>query len=491
MHRSAGVLLHPTSLPGPYGIGDLGPRARDYVQWLAGAGITWWQVLPLHPPGPGNSPYSAVSTFAGNPMLISPEDLLGDGLVLESEIASPEVPHPLEADFPGARAFKEAMLRSAWRRQQEGGLLQAEFDDFRARHGWWLDDFTMFQAIRKSMELRLWTTWPEDVRHRTGEALDRVRAEHADEITYLAFCQFCFFRQWGRVREAADAHGVRVLGDLPIFVALDSAEVWARPDLFKLDDDLQPTVVAGVPPDYFSATGQLWGNPVYDWERMAESGYAWWVDRVRHAVTLADAVRLDHFRGFAASWEVPAGETVASNGRWVPGPGRALFDRLRDELGGLPLVAEDLGEITEDVIQLRRDLGLPGMAILQFGFSPEPRSTFIPYRHDRDLVVYTGTHDNTTTLGWYEEEAADGERELFEAYTGGEQPPHWAMVRLALGSVADVAVVPHQDLIGAPGARRMNRPGVGEGNWGFRITEEELGADVQARLGALVATYGR
>jgi 4-alpha-glucanotransferase len=492
MERSAGVLLHPTSLPGPFGIGDLGPGARRYVRWLASADVGWWQILPLHPPGPGHSPYSALSTYAGNPLLISPEDLVALGLLERGELvdeAPPSVPNQVEYEAVGR--WKTGILRRAWKRVENDRSTESRIAAFRSEHRSWIDDFALYRAIRRAAEGASWTQWSEGLKHRRPAELDEARDAHADDIAFEVFCQWVFFSQWRRLRTVAARNGVRILGDVPIFVAMDSADVWANPSIFKLDEDLNPTVVAGVPPDYFSVTGQLWGNPLYDWGRLEEDRYAWWVDRLRHAVTLADAVRLDHFRGFEAAWEVPADETVATNGSWVPGPGRDLFDAVRKALGGLPLVAEDLGEITQDVIALRKDLGLPGMAILQFGFAPNPRSSFIPYRHERDLVVYTGTHDNNTTVGWFTDEASPAEKNLFTSYAGPDLRPNWAMIRLAMGSVADLAVVPHQDLVGADGRFRMNRPGVGEGNWTYRISEEDLSHAVRSQLKEMIHVFGR
>jgi 4-alpha-glucanotransferase len=315
---------------------------------------------------------------------------------------------------------------------------------------------------------------------------------HTDEIDFVEFCQFLFFRQWTALRDWAREMGVGIFGDVPIFVARDSAEVWAHPELFLLDDELRPTVVAGVPPDYFSATGQLWGNPLYDWDRMAGDGYSWWVSRMRRTLETVDVARLDHFRGFASYWEVPSGEDTAINGRWRQGPGRSLFDALEKALGRLPLVAEDLGEITPDVIELRKELGLPGMAILHFAFSPDPRSTFIPYALERDLVVYTGTHDNNTTVGWFMEDATEEEKDLVRQYTASSgREVNWELIRLAMASVCENAIVPHQDLVGLGADCRMNTPSVGEGNWRFRITAPMLAEGIQARLYEMIETYGR
>jgi 4-alpha-glucanotransferase len=494
MNRSAGVLLHPTSLPSRYGIGDFGPAAHRYIKWLEEAGISWWQVLPINAPGPGNSPYSAISTFAGNLWLISPQLLVEDGLVESEELDA-------AAAFPAERVayadlipWKKRVLQMAFERfrsQQPPDLVQ-DLAEFRSAHAGWLEEFALFLALKRHHGGAPWYEWPRPFAERQPDAIEGWRAEHAAEVELIVFCQFLFFRQWAEVRRTADDAGVRILGDLPIFVAMDSADVWSHPELFLLDEDLRPTVVAGVPPDYFSSTGQLWGNPLYDWSRMASDGYVWWIDRIRHALSMADALRLDHFRGFEAYWEVPAGDTVAADGRWVPGPGRELFETLRTALGGLPLIAEDLGEITDEVIALRKQVGLPGMAILQFGFSPDPRSTFIPYALERDLVVYTGTHDNNTTVGWYNDDAGDDERDLLRRYVGSDGSEiHWDMVRLAMASTPDLAIVPHQDLAGLGSNCRMNTPGRGLGNWEFRILPWTLKEEIQNRLSDLVWVFGR
>ena len=492
--RSAGVLLHPTSLPSRFGIGDLGPAATDYLGWLAEAGAGWWQVLPLHPAGPGRSPYSAFSTFAGNELLISPERLVEDGILTAEQMAGGPEFQAEWVDFDAVGAWKDRLLREAFERHRAHrrvDLLQ-ELAAFRETHRHWLDDYSLFAALKRVHGGAPWYQWPRPLAHRDPEALAAWSAEFRDEIELVVFSQFLFFRQWAAVRRAAEKAGVSILGDVPIFIALDSADVWVRRELFLLDEDRRPTVVAGVPPDYFSETGQLWGNPLYNWSRMAEDGYGWWIARLRHELELADAVRLDHFRGFAAYWEVPAGHEDARGGVWVDGPGRDLFDALEGALGGLPFVAEDLGEITPDVVALRKELGLPGMAVLQFAFNPRDRSTFLPYRLERDLVVYSGTHDNNTSVGWYEEDADEEERRFVRSYCGTDgSEVHWDFVRLAMGSVARLAIVPHQDLAGLGADCRMNTPAVAEGNWAFRITPWMLSNEIQRRLAGLISTYGR
>jgi len=493
MKRRAGVLLHPTSLPSAFGIGDLGPAAHAYLDWLDAAGISWWQVLPLHPPGPGNSPYSATSTFAGNPLLISPALLLDDGLLVPDDLDDrPELTNEW-VDFSAVIPWKRRIFRRAFDRfKLESGTMADELERFCASNEVWLEDYALFAALKAAFDGAAWYEWPHDLAMRDSDALNRWRTEHHDEIDYEIFVQLLFHRQWRALREHAADVGIGILGDVPIFVARDSAEVWAHPELFLMDDQRRPTVVAGVPPDYFSPTGQLWGNPLYDWSRMADDGYAWWIERLHHTLATVDLVRLDHFRGFAAYWEVPADATVATNGRWIEGPGRRFFDAVSEALGGLPFVAEDLGEITDDVVTLRDDLGLPGMAVLHFGFSTNPRSSFIPYSHTRNLVVYTGTHDNNTTLGWFLDDASDSERDLVRSYVGSScAEVNWDLTRLAMGSVADLAVVPHQDLAGLGADCRMNTPAVAEGNWSFRLMPWMLDSGIRERLAEMVVTFGR
>ena len=396
-------------------------------------------------------------------------------------------------DFDAVIPWKRRLIRRAldrFRRLSESRT--DEFRDFQTANASWLDDYALFAALKTVHGGAAWHDWPDELARRDASALADWRTRHDDEVELEAFAQFLFDRQWTALRDRASELEIGILGDVPIFVAGDSAEVWAHPELFLMDDDRRPAVVAGVPPDYFSETGQLWGNPLYDWDAMAGNGFSWWVERLRHTLSHVDLVRLDHFRGFAAHWEVPADAEVATNGRWVDGPGRAFFDAVAEALGGLPFVAEDLGEITDDVVKLRDDLGLPGMAVLHFGFSPDPRSSFIPYAHVRNQVVYTGTHDNNTSLGWFSEDASEAERELVRRYVGGDcSEVHWDLIRLALASVAGLAVVPHQDLAGLGSDCRMNTPAVGDGNWTFRITPWMLGDEIRARFAEMVHTYGR
>jgi 4-alpha-glucanotransferase len=494
--RASGVLLHPTSLPGPYGIGDLGPAAYQWVEALAKAGQTWWQVLPLGPTGYGDSPYQSFSAFAGNPNLISLELLVRDGLLTPAQIPAETFPEG-EVDYDRVSAFKSRLLTLAAAKfhanilsSMGGSPLGREYKEFCARESHWLNDYALFMDLKKAHRGAPWWDWPEAFALRVPAFLRDAPGE--DPILDLhRIPQFLFFRQWDALKKHANSLGLRLIGDLPIFVAEDSADVWAHPELFLLDEHRRPRVVAGVPPDYFSATGQLWGNPHYDWDRMRADGFAWWKARARATLRLVDRVRLDHFRGFCAAWQVPAGDPTAQNGHWVPGPGEELFAALRQELGGLPFIAEDLGVITPDVDGLRTRLGLPGMRILQFAFGGAVEERFLPHNYDADTVVYTGTHDNDTTAGWFEG-LTPAERDYFLRYApGAGADPAWALIRLAWASVAETAVAPVQDLLRLGSAARMNRPGVPSGNWRWRLRPDEPLAAALDRLGELTAVYQR
>jgi 4-alpha-glucanotransferase len=483
--RSAGILLHPTSLPGPYGVGELGPEALEFVEFLRRGGQRIWQVLPLGPTGAGGSPYSAYSAFAGNPLLISTERLIEDGLIPDA----PESPAG-RVDYRSVIPAKSERLRAAYRRARPG----KDFEAFREEHRVWLEDYALYAALRTRFDGLPWTAWESGLRDREPEALARAREELEEEVRYHEFVQYLFFEHWGEVKEAANDAGIEVIGDIPIFVSHDSADVWANRDLFYLDESGDPTVVSGVPPDYFSETGQLWGNPLYRWERVREDGYAWWVQRMRMALTLYDAVRVDHFRGFSAYWEIPAGEETAKGGRWVEGPGERLFEALDRSLstgGELPIIAEDLGEITPDVEELRDALGLPGMKVLQFAFS-HPENPFLPHNYTSDdWVVYTGTHDNDTTAGWWAS-ASGEERDFARRYLGREFVSVWDLIRLAYSSVARRAVVPMQDALELGTGAKMNLPGTGEGNWEWRLeSAAALSPGLANRLWNLAELYGR
>jgi 4-alpha-glucanotransferase len=468
--RRSGVLLHPTSLPGRWSIGDLGDEAAHFLAWLQRAGQTLWQVLPLGPTGAGNSPYGALSSFAGNPLLVSPARLYLEGLLAQSDLPNVSLHARDHVVFETAIHEKEHALRQAWANfRRLGGDFRESFDAFCSdpERRFWLADWTLFRALKDRFHGREWARWDRPLAAREPESLRAARRELADEVEFHAFVQWVFHRQWSAIRKDAARRGITIIGDLPIYVAWDSADCWANRELFHLDDDGRPTVVAGVPPDYFSETGQLWGNPLYRWDRMKEDGYAWWLHRIRANLALADVIRLDHFRGFAAYWEVDAKEETAVDGRWVPGPGAGFFDVVRRELGDLPLVAEDLGVITDEVTELLEATGLPGMKILQFAFGAVD-SSHAPHHHVPDSVVYTGTHDNDTSRGWFAAAGPD-ERDRTLAYLGGnEESVHWTMMRAAQTSVARWAIVPAQDVFGLGNEARMNVPGVAHGNWTWR-----------------------
>ncbi len=491
--RRAGILLHPTSLPGPYGVGDVGRGATAFLDWAAAAGVGLWQVLPLTPPDAGGSPYTALSAFAGNPLLISPDALVEDGLLPASALSPPPVLAADRVDFPAVAHWKDTLLREAWERfRHDGaGALRDRFRDFAAdtRHAPWLGDWELFRALERREGGRPWNEWPPPLARREPAALDAARRELLVETGFQRFAQFVFFQQWGQLRGAAARRGVRLLGDLPIYVAHHSADVWAHQALFDLDADGRSRHVAGVPPDYFSPTGQRWGNPLYRWDRMAADGYRWWVDRLRASLELTDLVRIDHFRALAAYWQVPASEPTALRGEWVAGPGMALLAALRRGLGGLPIVAEDLGTITPDVEALREAAGLPGMKVLQFAFD-EDDSGHLPHHHTPRSVVYTGTHDNDTTVGWFRDLGAASRARLAD-YLGADGEPHWQLIRSAYTSVADLAVVPMQDVLGLGSEARMNLPGRADGNWGWRVPPGLPRGDEPARLRRLALLSGR
>lgn len=497
MHRTSGVLLHPTSLPGPFGIGDLGPAACGFVDFLAQAGQGLWQMLPLGPTGFADSPYQCTSAFAGNPLLISPERLLESGWIDESDLQHPAFPDG-QVDFGAVKAWKRRLLERAHHGFLAGAGSSArhDFEDFQEGQRSWLDDYALYTAIKSEHAHRAWTEWPEPLALRDPQALDAWADDHRALIERHRFIQFLFFKQFRELRRYAHERGVHLVGDIPIFVAHDSSEVWTHRDWFQLDMHGRPTVIAGVPPDYFSATGQRWGNPLYRWSTLAAEGYGFWVNRLRHVLELVDLVRVDHFRGFAGYWEIPADEPTAVKGRWVPGPGMDLFRALKAALGEeLPLIAEDLGVITDDVVALRDGLDLPGMAILQFAFEDTEggfgQSIFLPHNHHRRLAVYTGTHDNNTLLGWWGG-LAPGLRDHASRYLNSDAGQiQWDFIRAAFASVAELAVFPLQDVLGLGPEGCMNRPGTAQGNWMWRFTGGQIGPGAAERLLELAQLYGR
>ena len=492
-HRASGILLHPTSLPGRFGIGDLGPEACRWLDFLADAGQRLWQVLPLGPTGFGDSPYQCFSAFAGNPHLVSPERLLEDGLLEPAALeAAPDFPAD-RVDYGAVIEWKRVMLARAHARFAAGATprLREAYGEFRGTHAAWLEDFALFMALKDLHGGAVWTAWEEGFARREPRALATAGERLAAVVDLHRFRQFLFFRQWSALRGRARERGVRIVGDLPIFVAHDSADVWAHPELFRLDERGEPTVVAGVPPDYFTRTGQLWGNPLYRWDEMRRDGYAWWVARLRGALELADLVRLDHFRGFESCWEVRAGEPTAEHGRWAPGPAEHFFETVRAAVGELPLIAEDLGMITPPVVALRDWLELPGMRVLQFAFDGDGRHPFLPHNHVRNCVVYTGTHDNDTSAGWYAT-APERERDFARRYLGVDGDGiAWGLIRAAYASVADTVVVPLQDVLSLGPEARMNLPGRPDGNWTWRVDGAQLTGAVRDRLRDLTGTFGR
>jgi 4-alpha-glucanotransferase len=502
--RRSGILLHPTSLPGPHGSGDLGAAAHRFARWLGDASQRLWQVLPLGPTGFGDSPYQALSSRAGNPLLVSLDMLAREGWLADADLAHPPGGDPERADFGRTGPWRRERLARAARAFAAGAGPQAAADlaDFRARERGWLADWALFSALKDAHGGAAWTEWPAPLARREPAALDAARARHADAILAEEFVQWCFFRQWEVLRDRCRALGIALVGDLPIYVAHDSVEVWTSPHLFRLDAAGAPAMVAGVPPDYFSATGQRWGNPLYDWEAIAREGWRFWIERVRGTLALVDRIRLDHFRGLEAYWEIPAGATTAEAGRWAPGPGAELLGALERALGPLPLIAENLGVITPEVEALRRRFHLPGMAILQFAFGKDPQApTFRPHAYEHDLAAYTGTHDNDTVMGWWEggaegstrtAEDVEEEKAFARRYlaTDGREMS-WTMIRALLASVADTAIVPLQDVLGLGSAARMNRPATLGGNWRWRFREEALRPEHGDRLRELVRLYER
>ena len=491
--RASGVLLHPTSLPSKFGIGDLGPAAREWIDQLAGAGQHWWQVLPLGPTGFGDSPYQSFSAFAGNPWLISPEDLIMKGLLDPADLEPlPEFPAG-RVDFAKLIPWKRSWLMRSTERLRKGApaALATRYEDFRHRAGWWLEDYALFSALKDAFGGRVWSDWEAALVQRDSTALRKWRERLASEIETYATWQFFFFEQWWSLREYAHARNVKIFGDIPIFVAYDSVDVWVHPEMFFLDENRKPTVVAGVPPDYFSATGQLWGNPLYQWGRVAEHGYRWWIDRVRWTLELVDLVRIDHFIGFVRYWEIPAGAPTAVTGRYCPGPGADFLAKVERVLGHLPLVAEDLGAVTPEVDALRDQFQLPGMKVLQFAFSSDATNRFLPHNYERNFVVYTGTHDNDTTLGWFRN-APLSERRYARHYIGRSgRDIAWDLIRLGMASVADTFIVPAQDLLSLGSEARMNYPGRPQGNWRWRLLPGQLNPAVWVRLHELTELYGR
>jgi 4-alpha-glucanotransferase len=493
-YRTSGLLLHVTSLPSAYGIGDVGPSAFAWLDRLQEAGQSWWQALPLGPTGYGNSPYQSLSSFAGNELLISPEALVEDGLLRANGYS--HQPLSPAIDYNAVIPFKRQLLETVWTNFRLGtrGDLQVAFDEFRHSQAHWLDDYGLFRTLKFKYNGAYYLEWPTELVQRDPAALARARAELSERIEQVCLAQFLLFRQGERLKEYAHAKGVRLIGDLPFFVSPDSSDVWANPELFLLDDRRRPHFVAGVPPDYFSATGQLWGNPVYDWGAHRRTGFRWCIDRLRALLRHVDAIRLDHFRGFAAAWHVPAGAPTAQTGHWMPGPGGQFFSAVQKELGALPFFAEDLGLITPDVCALRDQFNVPGTRVLQFAFDGNPGNPYLPEHYARNVVAYTGTHDNNTTRGWFEELTGQQRKQVWKQLNrpeGDSREFTPALMKMLWSSAAGLVMAPLQDLLNLGSKARMNVPGRAEGNWRWRCSEEMLSAPIFEKLRDLTKATNR
>lgn len=491
--RAAGIILHPTSLPGPDGIGDLGPEAYRWINFLAESGCKLWQVLPLGPTGYGDSPYQCFSAFAGNPYLVSPALLLEDGLLRRSDLSDRPLYNPNRIDYGEAIQWKIKILDRAYEnfKHLHDSDLYKEYQQFRVNEADWLNDFALFMAIKEAHGGISWDQWPEELRMRNSTALEHFKQSEGERIERHAFRQFLFFRQWLDLKAYAHQKNIQIIGDIPIFVAYDSADAWSNRELFYLDDEGKPTVVAGVPPDYFSPTGQLWGNPLYNWDVHRQQNFRWWIRRMEATLKLVDIVRLDHFRGFAGYWEVPFGMPTAEVGRWVKGPGEELFNAIRQALGDLPIIAEDLGVITPDVVELRNAFNLPGMKVLQFAFSTDPLDPFLPHNYETNCVAYTGTHDNDTALGWYLT-APEKEKDFIRRYLARSgEDISWDMIRAVWSSVAVFALAPMQDVLSLGSEARMNLPGRASGNWCWRLHADALSPAILNKLKEINYLYAR
>ncbi len=498
-------MLHPTSLPGPFGIGDLGDEAYKFVDFLEASGQRLWQVMPLGPTGFGNSPYSSFSAFAGNTLLINPELLVKDNLLTRDDLKAAPRFRKDRVDFGHVMEFKKRLLARAFEnyRSANDDRVREDVNNFSQFARDWLDDYALFRALQEASSGASWDVWKPELARRDPEALDQAREQLRDEIEAQKFFQYLFFKQWLELKAYCGEKRIKIIGDMPIFVAYDSADVWAYPELFKLDREGRPLVVAGVPPDAFSKTGQLWGNPIYNWDRMRETGFDWWIKRVHAALLTVDIIRVDHFRGFAATYEIPAKDETAERGKWVNVPGRELFTALKNAFHNLPIIAEDLGTITPDVHVLRDALGFPGMRVLQFAFGGDPRDTHLPHNYNQNTVVYTGTHDNDTVAGWFEsmrqesessdeqeEKEKEADRALKYLNTDGREI-NWDFIRAAFASVADIAIIPLQDVLGLGSKARMNLPASHKDNWAWRFKSGTLDEQLSRRLKEMTQLYAR
>lgn len=496
-HRTSGILVHISSLPSRFGIGDFGPETYKFVDFLERTKQSMWQVLPLTPtdPGFGNSPYSSISAFAGNPLFISPELLVKDGLLGRNDLLHcPEFPDRV-VDFAAVIRFKTVLFQKAYETFRLKRAKDRRYAMFCSQNATWLDDYALFVVLKNEFKGKIWNEWPGELRDRHRNALSTAKRKYKEEIDRQKFLQFIFHTQWSRLRKYCNARSIKVIGDIPIYVSFDSADVWVSPEVFKLDGNKKPLYVAGVPPDYFSKTGQLWGNPVYNWARLKKDGFSWWLNRIEHNLRIVDVVRIDHFRGLVAYWEVPAGRKTAKHGRWVKVPVKEFFTTLKKRFSHIPIIAEDLGFITEDVREIIRMYNLPGMKVLQFAFlADEPDRSYLPHNIPVNCVVYTGTHDNNTTRGWYEHDLNRKARQNLEDYLWKKVTSRnvsWELVRLAMSTVAWLAIIPIQDVLAAGAEARMNMPSVMKGNWSWRFRKHDITLSMEKMLRKFTVIYGR
>ena len=494
--RGSGILLHITSLPNSFGIGDFGPEAYRSVDFLAQAKQSFWQILPLNPIDPafGSSPYHSISAFAFSPLFISPELMVKEGLLLDSDLEP--LPHFFQGrvDYPAVISYKKKLFHRAFERFQTKKK-EEEYAQFCAENAYWIDDFALFVALKNHLQGKIWSDWPHEIRDRNPEAIHTVKKKLYSVMEREKFLQYLFIQQWSALREYCHQKGIRIIGDMPIYVDYDSVDCWTHPNLFKLDREKHPYAVAGVPPDYFSATGQLWGNPLYRWDVLRQRGYDWWIQRMERNLKTFDLVRIDHFRGFVGYWEVPAAEDSALNGRWIEAPAYDFFHHLKEKYPDLPFIAEDLGTITPDVRKVMEHFGFPGMKVLLFAFGEEnPMHPYLPHTYEKNCVVYTGTHDNNTARGWFDKEARPDEKRRLSQYLGhevSEQDIHWELIKMAMISVANTVIIPMQDVLGLGPEARMNRPATTTGNWQWRLLPEQSSASLAEKLGNVTGVYGR
>lgn len=493
--RSSGILLHPGSLPGKYGIGTLGHEAMKFIDFLKKSNQKLWQIFPLGPTGYGDSPYQSFSSFAGNPYLIDFDTLISYGLLQNEDFDNTFWgENPEYIDYGAIYNQKFPLLKKAFNNFKSGDFteLKNEFHKFKEENSSWLEDYSMFISLKNRFNGLQWGQWPEDIKLRNIEAINKYREELYDEIEFQKFIQYLFFKQWFEIKKYANENGIKIIGDIPIFVAADSADTWANPEIFLFDHNLNPVKVAGVPPDYFSETGQLWGNPLYNWDKLAETNYKWWIERVRANLSICDIIRIDHFRGFESYWAVPFGDDTAQNGEWQKGPGISLFSAIKNQLGELPIIAEDLGFMTPEVINLREETGFPGMKILGFAFDSGEENDYLPHTYVKNCVVYTGTHDNDTLAGWFDK-ANENDRNFAKEYLNisDNSQMNWGMIKGAWRSVADMAIAPIQDFLGLGSEARINTPGIASGNWQWRLEENMLTDELAEKIAKITKMYGR